>query len=87
MSEIVRLSTEFRLAEPDDLKASSSQLRYGQIYVVKDSKGNFSGGLATLNALTDKNEIIHWFKEKRIYVPVCYFDNTLKLEQCNNQKN
>jgi hypothetical protein len=75
----VRLSCEFRLATVEDLKVNAKQLRYGQLCALKSVQtGEFDGGFFTLNTNTDVAEIHHWFTNNQIYVPVNYFNNTIK---------
>jgi len=77
----VRLSTEFRPAKLEDVKIDKNTLRLGQIFVLKSSvTRKFSGGLMVINKSINILQINTWFKNHQIYVPVNYFDNSLKVE-------
>lgn len=78
----VRLSCVFRLAKPEDLKVSTNQLRYGQLCAnYSKEKEDFDGGFFTLNANTDVNMIKELLQHNQLYVPVDYFENTIKEEK------
>lgn len=77
----LRLSTEFRPANLEDVKINNNTLRLGQIFVLKSSvNGKFTGGLMVVNRSINILQINTWFKNHQIYVPVSYFENTLKIE-------
>ncbi|WP_445458399.1 hypothetical protein [Flavobacterium sp. HNIBRBA15423] len=72
-----KITVKLRLAKPDDLKASRTQLKYNFSYFIYD-KNKMLGPFTIVQSLS-ANEIKYWLDNERVYV-IDYADRQTNLK-------
>jgi len=79
MDNIISVNIKLRLAESDDLKATSKTLWYGKCYAVINSDGSTVSGMHIIDSDTDPLELKYFLDQKRLLVPVSCLDEDIKI--------
>ena len=75
----IKANISFRPAEKEDLIRDKKTLRFGQAYLVMNSDGKTLSGFHIVRPDTNPLELSSWFKQGRVYVPLCSLDSKIEI--------